>query len=297
MRKWFVFILLVGVLLLPSLAHAQSPVSIDKVLVQLLPEYDQPSMLVIYDFSLASTTTLPAQLAFRIPADATLHAVAKDEGGALINVPYDAPVSQGEWTTVSFSVTDLSTYHIEYYAPLTMQETERHYTYKWPGDYAVGQFTLKLQEPSGARDLITDPVLTDVVTGADNLAYRGTTLADVPAGEPLLMTVKYQKDSDSLTVSSMQVQPSGSLNESKAIPFSFADALPWILGTLGVVLIAGGIIYFWRSGRTQTSGFRKRHASRSHDSEDKSSSIYCTQCGKRAQPGDRFCRACGTRVR
>ncbi|MCJ7724717.1 MAG: hypothetical protein MUP03_11335 [Anaerolineales bacterium] len=140
MRKWLDIILLVGMLLSPVLVHAQALVSIDKLLVQLWPEYDQPSMLVIYDFTLAKATSLPVQMAFRIPSNASLNAVARDENGSLIKVTYNGTVTQGEWITVTFTVIDLSIYHVEYYAPLTKEGAERQYAFIWPGDFAVGQF-------------------------------------------------------------------------------------------------------------------------------------------------------------
>jgi hypothetical protein len=283
-------------LLSPVLVHAQAPVSIGKLLVQLWPEYDQPSMLVIYDFTLAKATSLPVQMAFRIPSNASLNAVARDENGSLIKVTYDEPVTQGEWMTVTFTVTDLSTYHVEYYAPLTKEGAERQYAFVWPGDFAVGQFEVKLQQPSGARDIITEPALTDVVTGADNLIYHGIVLPGLTAGGSFNLTVKYQNDSGALTVSSLQVQPSGSISDSTSMPSSFSDALPWILGALGGVLIVGGIVYFLRSGHPVSSGSRKRHAQVSQDDESGTDLTYCTQCGKRAQQGDHFCRACGARL-
>jgi hypothetical protein len=296
MRKWLGIILLVGMLLSPVLVHAQAPVSIGKLLVQLWPEYDQPSMLVIYDFTLAKATSLPVQMAFRIPSNASLNAVARDENGSLIKVTYDGAVTQGEWMTVTFKVTDLSIYHVEYYAPLTKEGAERQYAFIWPGDFAVGQFEVKLQQPSAARDIITEPALTDVVTGADNLIYHGIVLPGLTAGGSFNLTVKYQNDSGALTVSSLQVQPSGPISDSSLLPFSFSGALPWILGAMGGVLIAGGIVYFLRSGRPVSAKSRKRHAQTSQDDESGTDLSYCTQCGKRAQRGDGFCRACGARL-
>jgi len=69
---------------------------------------------------------------------------------------------------------------------------------------------------------------------------------------------------------------------------------------LEILLIVVGLVWYWQSGsNTESGNSRRRHGS--HGGSDKSSSnegqIYCHECGKRAQPSDKFCRACGVRLR
>ena len=67
MRKWFL-ILAMGILFVfPSLVFAQTNVTLTNVSVQLWPEYDQPSMLVITDFEVPANTQFPVSVTFRIP--------------------------------------------------------------------------------------------------------------------------------------------------------------------------------------------------------------------------------------
>jgi hypothetical protein len=76
MRKLFIILMLGVLFVFVSFASAQSDVTLASVDVQLWPEYDQPSMLVIVDFLVDASTTLPVDLTFRIPKDANLIAVA-----------------------------------------------------------------------------------------------------------------------------------------------------------------------------------------------------------------------------
>ena len=72
MRKWFSILVLGIFLAFPSLAFAQTNITLESMNVQLWPEYDQPSMLVITDFTVAAGTTFPVDMSFRIPLDANL---------------------------------------------------------------------------------------------------------------------------------------------------------------------------------------------------------------------------------
>ena len=96
MRKFMLLFVLVSLLLLPTSVQAQGDVNFSELTIQLWPEYDHPDMLVMYSFTLAADSVLPAEVQVRIPASANLNAVAKVEDGTMMNVPYDAPLKEGE---------------------------------------------------------------------------------------------------------------------------------------------------------------------------------------------------------
>ena len=108
MRMFFLSLLLGGILVFPaSLASAQSDITLPLVSVQLWPEYDQPSMLVITDFEIPAETALPVNLTFRIPKDANLIAVAiyTAEGELDDNVIFDNPKVNSEWQVFTMTMT------------------------------------------------------------------------------------------------------------------------------------------------------------------------------------------------
>lgn len=291
-RTLCLLLVLASLLALPGPARAQSAVAFESLNIQFWPDFDQPSVLVLYDFVVSGETPLPAQVNIRMPAGAQLFAVARDEDGKLMNVEHDLPVQEGNYSVVTFVVTDRLTYRVEFYIPYVRQEQRRTFLYAWPGDYAVASFRMVLQEPIGATNVVTEPAMTSLGTGADGFAYRAFSVQDIKAGERISLKVSY--DSKSSEPFADKPQAAGSLDPAQP----FMSLLPWILGGLGVALILGGGAWYWLSGRSSDGGAgraRRRHAAQAE--EEPSDSAYCSQCGKRAQPGDRFCRACGAKLR
>jgi hypothetical protein len=125
MRKLSLLLLLGMMFIFPSFVSAQNNITIANMTVQLWPEYDQPSMLVIADFQLDSATALPVDVTFSIPEDANLdrrsHAVAAD--GSFLNAVHLTGPTEERRSGKTFTVTisQSSVYRFEYYQPLTLQ--------------------------------------------------------------------------------------------------------------------------------------------------------------------------------
>lgn len=209
-----------------------------------------------------------------------------------MNVEHAPPVQEGNYSVVTFVVTDRLTYRVEFYIPYVQQEQKRAFIYAWPGDYPVTSFKMVLQEPLAAANILTEPEMIGKEPREDGLAYRSLAAQNLKSGERIALKVNY--DNPRSQLSAARPKPSASLESSPPImPF-----LPWILGGMGLILILGGGAWYWLSGRSSSAGTgraRRRHTAQTDD--DATASAYCSQCGKRAQPGDRFCRACGTKLR
>jgi hypothetical protein len=289
-------------LLMASPAAAQDLVVLKTLQVQFWPEYDQPAMLVIYDFSLPAEAAFPVDVNVRIPAGAQLLAVAREDAGTLINVSYNGPSRSGDWDILSIAVDAPTIYRIEYYAPLVKTGATRTYAYTWNADYPVETFRLLLQQPIESRDVVTAPAAQEVTPGADGFMYHSYTAQNVLVGQKFTWEISYQKDTDALSASAVGVAPAAPLVGNVDGQISLMNNLPLLLGMLGLVLILGGVVWYWLSGRSvrgsKQTRSRKRHAAQDDDGEeDADEQTYCPQCGKRAQARDRFCRVCGTRLR
>jgi hypothetical protein len=302
-KKIFILILLL-IFLLPGSVRAQIEVRFSSMEADLWPEFDRPAMLVIFRITLSPQTTLPAEIRLRIPSRAGApNAVASaTPDGSLINVPYEQQ-DAGEWSRLVFQATtpDLQ---IEYYDPgLEKDGGARHYKFTWPGDYSVDAFVIEVQEPVGASDMLITPGMATAKPGADGLAYYTLDVGSLLVNQPFEISIDYQKPDDQLSSSGLPVEPSGPLDNTATGRQSMTEALPWALGLLGVLLIAGGGLWYWQSGREQPQptrqarGRRKEALEEDTDETSQSDYVYCHQCGKRAAPGDRFCRACGTQLR
>jgi len=296
MPRWLTACILVGLIFAPSSSLAQTPIVLASLQVQLWPEYDQPSMLVICDFQLEAGTALPVGVSIKFPKDANLVAVASHgEGDSLLNADYLESAGDETWQSVVVQIQNPTTYRIEYYQPLMRSGNRRQFSYEWVGDYSVQDFSISVRMPEDATAVSAEPELQPAqMAGATPMLEND--LGRLEAGEDFTLHLKYTRSSEALTAPPQDLQPSQPLDGSTPGRVMLSNYLPYILGALGLVLIAGGYLYFWQSSRGGPARER-RHRSRAESSLQRGGDIGCHQCGARAQPGDRFCRVCGTRLR
>jgi hypothetical protein len=296
MRRCVTILAVLAVFWLSTPAMAQGEVKLSAVSVNIWPEYDQPSVLVIYHISISPDTTLPVSINLRIPAQAEVYAVAiSDPTNALLNTPYDRTV-QGAWATLAITANSKDV-QVEYYDTLEKNGTARHIVFEWAGDYSVDSFSVALQQPVGATGMVTNPTLPQNPIGQDGFIYFVSAPQPLTAGQPFTLTADYQKQTDTLSTSGLPVQPTQPINTNTPGRVTMSALLPWILAGVGVLLIVFGIVggfYMWNKGTRRTNAARKRHEQIQAVGETEE--VYCHQCGKRAQPGDVFCRTCGMRL-
>jgi hypothetical protein len=307
MHKILLLFVLFAFLLPFSAGQAQSSVTIDSLKVELWPEYDQPSMLVIYRFSLSSDTPLPAQLKLLIPTAAgdPFAVAVGPSNDRVADVPYSQNVL-GEWTEINFAAT-MPFVQFEYYDPgLVKQNSTRSYEYHWSGEYGVRSLVVEVQQPIDATDMRISPSPGRGETRNDGLVYYTSQVGSLNAGQSFDINMEYQKPNDEISVTRLPVEPSQPLSADTTGRVRLESLLPWAIGLLGLVLIGGGGYWYWQAARRETqsrskakSRGRRRSAERVEVDygEVSDAGVYCHQCGKRAAPNDRFCRSCGTRLR
>jgi len=303
MRRWSVPLLLVLLLvslMIPGKAYSQEEIQLSSMKVALWPEYDQPSVLVIYYIVLPAEITLPVDLTFRIPASVgEPNAVAaKQMDGSLFNVVYERQVI-GDWAYISFTATTPES-QLEYYDPtLVVSGEDRHYEYLWPGDYPVDAMFVQVQQPLGAEDMRISPSMGSGTVGSDGLTYYNAEIGALTQDQTFEISIDYQKSTNTLSVESVPIAPSAPIPDTGPENINWTQLLPWLLGVLGVGLIAGGIWWYWSTGKRQPASHRQPVAGtrREPESSPVQGDVFCHQCGRRAGEGDIFCRSCGTRLR
>jgi hypothetical protein len=295
MRKLLLILLLSIALLVPVSVRAQGKLHLSLLSVDIWPEYDRSAVLMIYHITLAPDTILPATLSLRIPSGAEINAVAvEDATGNLINAPYDSK-SQAPWSVLTFT-TSSSQVQVEYYTALVKNGTTRHIVFDWAGDYAVEKLEVNFLRPLGAESPTFSVPPVNTGPGQDGLTNYRIEAADLMTGMPFKLTIDYLRQMDSLSISSLPVQAAATPGPDTPGHVSMTGILPWVLAGIGLLLIVAGIVGFvaWQRG-SLVSTTVKRNTTIRKESEDEF--IYCSQCGKRAQPGDVFCRTCGTRIK
>jgi hypothetical protein len=290
-------------------AQAQGPLEFDHVQIDIWPEYDQPTALVIYKITLPASATLPAQVTLSIPkAVGQPSSVAmQNVDGLLYNLNYTT-TTVGDWEKISFTAPSV-TLQMEYYDPgMVKTGANRNYQYTWPGDYKVTDLVMRIQQPSTATAMTIQPTQGIAATGNDGLTYWGNDVGPVDAGTSLTVKVNYTKPDDTLSVTQIKplsTEPAGT-GQTGAGGLLQGVSMWMVVGIAGLVLIGGGVTWFviQRRSVNAVEPERPRHMpspdlsriSAGSVAATSNGAIYCHQCGKRAVGGDVFCRGCGSRL-
>lgn len=285
----------------PALAQ-ETP--LESLEVSLWPEYDRPSMLVLYRVTLAPEIALPATVQLRIPAAAgEPSAVAvQQSSGTLVNAPYERHV-EGGWSRIVITTTE-PRLQVEYYDPSLLRDgARRSYTYTWPGDHAVRSFVVEVQEPVDTTDLRTVPPSSPGAPGPEGLTHHFLTLPPAARGRETVVQIDYVRDGDALSIDSLPPQqrlPGEILGN--PVPRGAGAGVGgdprWralgggLLAASLAALAAYWLLFRREGGRRAESGPGKRAGGR------KGPGRFCTRCGAAAlNEADRFCHACGHRRR
>jgi hypothetical protein len=304
-------------LLYPSVALAQeAPPTLESLTIDLWPEFDQPGVLVIYSGQLTAPNDPAAPITLLLPPGVELNAVATLDraNGNLLEAGHEIQ-TVGESTQITLT-SEMDNFWVEFYAPadaITQDGDSRSFSHTWGGDLAVDQLIWHVQQPATASDLAVTPEGGQVGTDTFNLPDYTVEGGAVAAGETASASVSYVKTDDVLSVSQVAPQPAPEAqlpapdtSPSPAGSAPLIGILPIGLAVLGVALLAGGIFFYWRSGRSadvSPPAEPARLASRPRASraeraaqQRQDAAGYCTNCGNPLQPGDKFCRECGTPV-
>ncbi len=295
MRTLLLKLALLVLLFVPITAHAQEPIRLAVVNIDIWPEYDQEAVLIIERVTLPPETVLPATLNLRIPAAGQLNAVATvDAVGRLVNAPYEIVV-RGGWSVLTITTNSLIT-QVEYYQALVKDGIDRHILYEWPGDSAVDVLEANFLVPPASENLRIDPPSINNAPGQGGLINHVIRAENLVEGQSFKVTIDYQRKTDELSISSLPVQPVTEPGVNTPGRVSMPVLLPWVLAGVGGVLVVGGVIGFivWKRGNTVSGSGKGSPVLRPQATTE---TVYCHECGNRAQPGDIFCRTCGTRLK
>jgi hypothetical protein len=273
-----------------SAGFAQNPVSvIDALDIEIWPDYDKPSVLVLLTGTLPANTQLPATITLPLPEAAWLNAVARIDGkdGNMKDDIFSSTDSPGRLT---FITPDLR-FRVEYYLPYTVNENRRSFDYTWLADVNVNSFQLKVQRPTSASTLKTEPDTANVVRRVDGFDYHVFPPHTAPSGQPFSLRVDYemtitQLSATSLVPTNTNVQPADLPAAS-----STGSGINWALAAVvaGGLIIIAALIWQITSHRSSPKpvnlGVKKR-----------SQTKFCHNCGEPIDEGDRFCRGCGSEL-
>ncbi|HZU87340.1 MAG TPA: hypothetical protein VFF78_07640, partial [Anaerolineaceae bacterium] len=269
MKHWvFVLVLAVALLITGVLpVQAQERITFERLQIDLWPEYDQTNILVIYHITLAAETKLPANVSLRIPARAVApyNVAFQDVDGMLLNLEYTTQVD-GDWLTINL-VALSSVLQVEYYDPnLVIVGDQRSFEYTWPADVRVRNLSVNLQQPRSATQMTSSMTNAVQQVGADGLQYFLSNFGLIDSGQPLTVTLSYQKTDNSLSISAAPVAPiqatgSSSTNSSPAAAANSSNTPVLVAVVMGILILAGGLFWYtWKQRQPEKVAVRHRHS-------------------------------------
>jgi hypothetical protein len=270
-------------------ASAESSPQFTNVAISVMPEYDQPRVLVSYRGELNADVSLPLQVRLRLPADATIEHICsiKQPGEEHICQPYTAD-PDGQYLAVSWeAITPIM--YVEFYYGSVSGAGQRSLDFDFWPPYPVQNLDMFVLEPAAVTDFTLSPAPADTVE-EEGLRHHSYSLQGVSVEEPVTIEMVYTRDTDEPSV---PPRMAAAADDNGGIPQSLILAL----GLAGAVVLA--FVLYSAFGRR----FRARLVlvSRQSPSDEgaaaQEDTFFCRQCGGKVRQGFAFCPTCGQEVR
>jgi len=292
-KRSFVFLLTLFLLMPAAAAFAQTPVrAIDILAVELWPDYDRKSVLVMLTGTLASDTKFPAAVTLPIPETAQINAVARIDGSDG-QMKDDIASSRNPAGTLTFITSDLR-FRVEYYVPYIVNYNQRSFDFAWLADLSVKKLQLTVQQPISASSLNTEPAAATTVKREDGLNYHTFSAQNVPAGETVSLHVGYTMTVSRLSVENLPSPKSDNQKPGLSAASTAGSRFNWGL----VIIFIGGLIVVvslvWHLASRRSSPRTPNPVDT--QVENRYRHNFCPNCGEPVNKGDKFCGGCGTKL-
>lgn len=312
LRKFLPFLLITCVFLTAAVPAQQSTLRISQMEINIWPEYDRPETLVIYRVTFSSITDFPAKVSLRIPSTAgDPYLVAmKDLDGLLYELEYTV-IADGSWNRIEF-ITSSPDLQIEFYDPIThISDANHEYSYRWMSDYPIDSLKVEVQKPKYATTMTIQPNFgSGEVNPDDGLTYFSAYVGNVSQAVIVNVKLSYLKTNDELSAGLMSVHAVNAISKQNNLWQLISGVFQPVLENNSLVIVSslllGGIglficvslltVQFKKRRKPDTALKGKHNHKLSQTSSSEQEETYCHQCGKRAKPGDLFCRVCGSKL-
>jgi len=202
-----------------------------------------------------------------------------------------------------------------YYNPFTTSGPEKRFVYLFPTTYPIELFEVDIQQPLKATAFTLDPAPIERTTDNQGFTYHQFTYRDVGKGQSQTFTIAYTKTAPVPSVSKQQPTPQPT---EKARAHS--DNTLVALGIFaGAILLFAGCAWLMQRSQHQpmpTTTAPAPSVSMSdtllallrEDTQPQATEVadvppptrvmnFCTNCGRKLLPDDRFCSGCGKPIK
>jgi len=240
----------------PGLGETTKDLSIGRMRVSIWPEYDEPSILAIYDGKFEEGADYPIKTSFFVPKGSVISdACSLSYGGQHFCQLYKT-VNRGEYDEVSLLLPYPNFYLSFHTPPFDTAREKREFAYRIKSNHPVKIMKVDIQQPLRSTDFHITPdgraaVAQDdgtirVLKGFNHTAYA---LTDISEGQESLFKLVYNKKDPKPSVDIKYTSMTGS-QVSKSSPYETQRNIRsfiYILFGTGLVAIVALIILFLRS--------------------------------------------------
>jgi hypothetical protein len=278
---------------------AASSLSIQQLRVQVMPEFDDPRVLVIAQGRLSTPDTgFPLEVTFRVPQGAQINqmAVMNMTTGGTRPQPFDVQPDEGDsrWSLVTYTLDNAHFFYEYYYNPLG-RGSDKLFTFALNSLQPITDLLLEIQQPLAARQfaLGTAPASTrfDEVLG---FTYHQFPVGALAAGADTGVEISYIKTDPVPSLSRDQVVMlgmQGGESTTELLSPGVVDRQPgsavpiWIFVLLGAVTSAGLALVVWVRARQDSATLAP--------ALEASRGSFCFGCGTPLKLDAQFCHHCG----
>jgi hypothetical protein len=285
----------------PVGASAQTPDRLSSLKISVWPEYDKPTVLVMFDGVLADTLGLPRPISVLIPPGAQLSvATFQNPDTTLAPEQPTQETKQADGSTLVTFTTSQPQFRVEYYHDLLRGAPDKTLDYTFKSIAPVDALTLEIQQPLKATNFVLAPSTQATRTDSDGLHYFDYAFTNVAAGQTVSVQAKYTKtDPHPSVMPAASYVPAASAQAASTAAGSSSMIFLAALIAVGIIAVVGFILFqrhsLDKAQRSSTPARRQRRAKRRGDTV--SDGIFCTQCGRPLKSQDNFCPKCGTALR
>lgn len=269
---------------------------IQQLSVQVMPEFDDPRVLVIVQGRLdADNLTFPATVTFRLPSDAQINQMASVNmatAGSSMQ-PYNAlpDPADSRWLLVSYSLDGPHFFYEFYYDPIA-GSLDKEFTFTLSSYHPVEQASVEIQQPKAAEQFRTLPAASSSRLDQNlRLYYHRVEVGALDAGQELSISVSYHKSDPDPSLSWEQVMalqqglqpPDAATTTDTATPPSFPIPTEILVFLAGAALLLAGAF----------AGYRLRLADAHPAEAGDPSNHFCRFCGTALKAAAHFCHHCG----
>jgi hypothetical protein len=180
-----------------GIGETTKDLSIGRMRVAIWPEYDDPSVLVIYDGKFEEVDSYPIKTSFFVPTGSVINdACSLSHKGQHFCQLYKT-TKRGEYDEVSLLL-PYPNFYLSFHTPNLAAAEQKKFDYRIKANHPIKTMEIDIQQPlrstrfsiAPAKSMVLSQSTTTRIKGFNHFAY---TLDNIPEGQENVFTINYIK--------------------------------------------------------------------------------------------------------